>query len=99
MCGSAKRMCHAGVSAARSQCAYALWCMWRHCYFSRVGISARPSPLAERSSCYTPTLRVDTHPPQEGPTYTRTPLCLCCLSSTDSSRRRRPAKDLGGSTA
>ena len=24
MCGSAKRMCHAGVSAARSQCAYAV---------------------------------------------------------------------------
>ena len=24
MCGSAKRMCHAGASAARSQCAYAV---------------------------------------------------------------------------
>ena len=38
-----------------------------------MGIRARLSPSAEAGRCRTPTLRVDTPPPQEGPTCTRTP--------------------------
>ena len=60
--------------------------------FSARGDDAHPSPLAERGDGHTPTPRVDMHPPQEGPTYTRTPHCLCCPSSTDLPGER-PAED------
>ena len=68
MCTVAKGERATSVSAhacsALSVCV--LWCMWSHTSFLARGEIARPSPLAERSSCYTPTLRVDTHTPTAG---------------------------------
>ena len=56
--------------------------------FSARGDDAHPSHSAERGDGHTPTLRVDTHPPQEGPTYTHTPHSLSCPSSTNFSGGR-----------
>ena len=47
--------------------------------FSARGEIARRSPSAEHGHRRSPTLRVDTHPPQEGPTYTHTPQSLLPL--------------------
>ena len=55
--------------------------------FSARGDDAHPSPSAERGDGHTPTPRVDTHPPQEGPANTHTPHSLCCPSSTNHSGR------------
>ena len=79
------------TSAARSRCAVVH--VVTHSFSAR-GVDAHPSPLAERGDGHTPTLRVDTHPLQGGPTYTRTPQCLCCPSSTDLPGGR-PAEDPG----
>ena len=58
MCTVAKGERATSVSAhacsALSVCV--LWCMWSHTSFLARGEIARPSPLAERSSCYTPLL-------------------------------------------
>ena len=95
--------CRVGRACDVSECARVqralgvcvLWCMWSHTSFLARGEIARPSPLAERSSCYTPTLRVDTHPPQEETTYTYAAHFLSCLSSTDLSGRRGQPRILG----
>ena len=51
-------------------------------------------PWRSAATATPPTLRVDTHPLQGGPTYTRTPQCLCCPSSTHLPGGR-PAEDPG----
>ena len=51
--------------------------------FSARGEITHRSPLAERGDCHTPTLRVDTRPPQERPTYTHTPQSVCCPNSAN----------------
>ena len=56
--------CRVGRACDVSECARVqralgvcvLWCMWSHTSFLARGEIARPSPLAERSSCYTPLL-------------------------------------------
>ena len=72
-----------------------------HSLFAR-GEIARPSPSAEHGHCRTPTLRVDTLPPREGPTCNRTPPASStdlsgvrtCQGSRRSTARRSPCQPL-----
>ena len=65
-----RRWCvHTG--AARSRCVCV--CCGACGPFAGVGKLARLGPSAEDGRCRTPTLRVDTFPPQEGSTCTSTP--------------------------
>ena len=85
-CGLARMNC-ARVQRALGVCAVVH--VMTHS-FSERGDDAHPSPLAERRDGHTPTLRVDTHPPQECPTYT---VSVAPLPPTF--RVRRPAEDPG----